>query len=334
MSTSETSHRICRADAAHFDDFSQQPALVVTSPPYPMVTMWDEQFGQALENPWSAWEQMHRRLDTVWRRVFDSLMPGGFACINIGDATRTVDGVFSLFPNHSRIVQFCLNIGFEPLPMVHWNKPTNSPTKFMGSGCLPAGAYVTLEHEYILIFRKPGRRSWLSEEAKSLRRQSAVFWEERNRWFSDRWIVSPERQKLRADSRQRSAAFPLEIPWRLIHMYSVQGDLIWDPFGGTGTSSLAAGAAGRNSICTELEEDLVVSGRERFTTGLKAMKSLALDRLDHYKAWLLDQKGRQWKHHHQELDLPVVSAQERDVTIAQVKSLEATGPDSWTLKYN
>lgn len=55
----------------------------------------------------------------------------------------------------------------------------------MGSGMLPAGAYVTLEHEYILIIRKGGKREFKNDPEKTNRRQSAIFWEERNIFFSD-----------------------------------------------------------------------------------------------------------------------------------------------------
>ena len=126
-------------------------------------------------------------LTRVWREVHRVLADGGIACINIGDATRTLGDRFALYPNHARILVRLVELGFVPLPVILWRKQTNAPNKFMGSGMLPPGAYVTLEHEYILIVRKGGKRGFLSEEGKGLRRESAFFWEERNRWFSDVW---------------------------------------------------------------------------------------------------------------------------------------------------
>ncbi len=83
----------------------------------------------------------------------------------------------------------------------------------MGSGMLPAGAYVTLEHEYVLIFRKGGKRTFPSQNQAERRRRSAFFWEERNRWFSDVWDFKGERQRLNgSDIDRRSAAFPFELP--------------------------------------------------------------------------------------------------------------------------
>ena len=153
--------------------------LIVTSPPYPMIQMWDAAFCQqdsliadALKAGRSeeAYEGMHRLLDPVWEESFRVLKPGGFACINIGDATRSIDGAFALFPNHARILRHLSRAGFTLLPDILWRKPTNAPNKFMGSGMMPPGAYVTLEHEYILIVRKGEKKEFKTEQEKQLRR--------------------------------------------------------------------------------------------------------------------------------------------------------------------
>lgn len=83
----------------------------------------------------------------MWDQSFSAQNP------KIGDATRTINGEFKLYNNHSRIVKSCSELGLTTLPDIIWHKTTNAPNKFMGSGMLPCGAYVTLEHEYILIFR-------------------------------------------------------------------------------------------------------------------------------------------------------------------------------------
>lgn len=160
-------HYICNAAkmAALAD---RSVSLVVTSPPYPMIDMWDEIFSRQDEKIEKAlkksdgslaFELMHKVLDRVWKEVFRVLSPGGFACINIGDATRTLGDNFALYPNHARILNAAQVLGFTALPCILWRKQTNAPNKFMGSGMLPAGAYVTLEHEYILILRKGGNEN-------------------------------------------------------------------------------------------------------------------------------------------------------------------------------
>ncbi len=99
------------------------------------------------------------------RKPTVSSVDGGIACINIGDATRTVNGKFQLYPNHSRITEICEKIGFTTLPYILWKKPTTKPKykgkgAFLGSGFLPPNAYVTLDCEFILLFRKGNLRKF------------------------------------------------------------------------------------------------------------------------------------------------------------------------------
>ena len=96
----KTTHNILFQDARDLKEIpSESVDFVVTSPPYPMIDMWDEMF--STQNPEiqkalacgdgkQAFALMHEILDAVWREVFRVLKDGRFACINIGDATRTV----------------------------------------------------------------------------------------------------------------------------------------------------------------------------------------------------------------------------------------------------
>lgn len=182
------------------------------------------------------------------------MIPGGIACINIGDATRSIENNFSLYPNHFVVINAFREWGMVNLPNIIWRKQTNAPNKFMGAGMLPAGAYVTLEHEWILIFRKERKREFIINAEKSKRRESAFFWEERNIWFSDLWDLKGTRQVLEKNaSRGRSAAFPYELAYRLINMYSLKEDLVLDPFLGTGTTMIASIMSQRNSIGYEMD---------------------------------------------------------------------------------
>src|SRR5260370_7813252 len=102
---------------------------------------------------------MHDYVTEAWLEIRRVLVPGGIACINIGDATRCSNGVFHLYPNHSRIVENFERLGFVTLPYLLWKKPTNSPHykgkgAFLGSGFLPPTSYVTLDMEYIPNFHK------------------------------------------------------------------------------------------------------------------------------------------------------------------------------------
>ncbi len=257
----KTIHKFLKGDSRKKIIENESVNLIVTSPPYPMIKMWDDIFINlnnkiTLEKPEEAFNLMHKELEKIYKRCFDALKPGGVLIVNIGDATRTIKENFSLFPNGSRTIEICRKLGFNMLPQIHWWKPTNSPNKYMGSGMLPVGAYVTLENEHILIFRK-GKREFLNHQ-KQNRSESAFFQNERNAWFSDIWSdINGARQTIKGLGRERNAAFPIKLAHRLICMYSVIGDVVWDPFGGTGTTTVAAIISGRNSIINDIDETFV-----------------------------------------------------------------------------
>jgi DNA modification methylase len=331
----DTTHALVVGDSADLSFIADgSVALVVTSPPYPMIAMWDAHFrardpaiGRALDadDGEAAFELMHRDLDRVWAEAFRVLCDGGIACINVGDAVRTLAGRFRLHPSHARILDACRRLGFEALPAVLWRKTTNAPNKFMGSGMLPAGAYVTLEHEYILVLRKNGRRLFATPEAKARRRGSAFFWEERNAWFSDVWDPRGARQELAApDARQRSAAFPFEIAWRLVLMHSVRGDTVLDPFLGTGTTVLAAMASGRNSIGVEIDPALAAVARSA-AAGLRDAANAAIRaRLDAHRRFVAEREreARPLGHVNRPHGFPVMTAQEEDLLVEMVDRVE------------
>ncbi|MFB6102315.1 MAG: site-specific DNA-methyltransferase [Haloplanus sp.] len=323
-----TEHVLHVGDAAEMDAVADGSIhLVVTSPPYPMIDLWDDLFATrdpdvraALEagDGDAAFELMHSQLDAVWDELDRVLAPGGIVCVNVGDATRSIGGEFQQFPNHARIVDAFRSRGLTPLPDVLWRKPTNSLTKFMGSGTLPPNAYVTLEHEYILLFRKGGPRSFPAGDDR--RYESAFFWEERNRWFSDLWEVRGEEQTMAAheERRDRSAAFPLEIPLRLIRMFSVQGDRVLDPFAGTGTTALAAMHAARNSVGYDLDGDLYAALDDRVADLPEVSRRRVAARLDRHRTAMDDRDGGYPAANY---DFRVVTKRERRIRLHRVESV-------------
>ncbi len=333
----ETKHHIAFADARQLESISDQSIqLVVTSPPYPMIEMWDDIFSrqnpeinEALEGKDgnTAFELMHKELDKVWTELYRVLEPGGIACINIGDATRTLNGEFRLYSNHARIVNAFLNTGFNNLPNILWRKQTNAPNKFMGSGMLPPGAYVTLEHEHVLIFRKGNKRLFKTEEEKLKRKQSAFFWEERNSWFSDLWDLKGTRQQLlNGKTRDRSGAFPFELAYRLINMFSVKEDQVLDPFLGAGTTTFAAIAAGRNSIGVEIDKffsDYIFSLENGFEDRLNnRIQKRFKDHLNFVKERKAEKGEDAFKHLSKHYNFPVMTSQEQEIFINFIDAIE------------
>nr|WP_320016663.1 site-specific DNA-methyltransferase [uncultured Desulfobacter sp.] len=344
----KTTHKHYICNAAKMAAVKERSVnLVVTSPPYPMIDMWDEIFShqdrkieKALKKSDGplAFELMHKVLDRVWKELFRVLSPGGFACINIGDATRTLGDNFALYPNHARILNATQALGFTALPCILWRKQTNAPNKFMGSGMLPAGAYVTLEHEYILILRKGEKREFTSPATKENRRQSALFWEERNQWFSDIWMdLKGTRQAMgKQKKRNRSGAFPFDLAYRLINMYSVKGDLVLDPFLGTGTTTLAAMAAGRNSTGYEIDPSLLEKFYDKCQDSLDHFSSVIQHRIDLHNEFVqgrLD-AGKPIKHENTHYGFPVVTRQEKELVLNIPVSVEQLGDKDMVVNYD
>ena len=271
-----TNHRIILGNSQQMHELADGAVqLMVTSPPYPMIQMWDALFAKVDPKIAELWQKlnanavgenvrliydaMHENLAKVWQEAYRVLVEGGIACINIGDATRTINGKFQLFSNHSRITEICGKIGFTTLPYILWKKPTNKPTykgkgAFLGSGFLPPNAYITLDCEFILIFRKGKLRKFQPHDKK---RYDSVFTKkQRDEWFSQIWTLKGTRQTT-SQLERRTAAYPEEIAERLIRMFSVKGELVLDPFLGSGTTTKIAIKNERNSVGYELDENLL-----------------------------------------------------------------------------
>ncbi|MHA1630220.1 MAG: DNA-methyltransferase [Candidatus Heimdallarchaeota archaeon] len=270
----KTTSKIIIGDSTTMKEIGENEIhLMITSPPYPMIKMWDNIFRSAIPEVKVLEQQMeeetdkskrekyvyeiynlfHKYLENVWKETYRVLVDGGIACINIGDATRKINGIFRLFPNHSKIIEICEKIGFITLPYIIWKKPTNKPNAFLGSGFLPTNGYITLDVEYILIFRKNGPRKFPPKD--QLRYASKFTKKERDVWFSQTWNIRGEKQN-HSEFIRRTAAFPEEIPRRLIRMFSIIGDTVLDPFLGTGTTAKMAMELQRNFIGYEIDEKL------------------------------------------------------------------------------
>ena len=320
--------------------------LIVTSPPYPMIQMWDEAFSEqnpaireALDNNDGnrAFELMNRELDKTWNECHRVLKEGGIACINAGDATRTINNDFQLFPNTARIRSHFIKTGFSCLPGILWKKTGNAPNKFMGSGMLAPGAYVTLEHEYVLIFRKGSKREFNSAREKKNRQESAYFWEERNSWFSDVWEdVNGAAQKLEENNgRDRSAAYPFELAYRLINMFSARGDAVLDPYLGTGTTMFAARSSGRNSTGFEINQGLERIIKKRAETIVEKSNARIEERIRTHSEFVKrrQEEGKPLKYVNRNHGFRVMTTQETGILINRLKSFNHVPENRFEVRY-
>jgi DNA modification methylase len=295
----QTHHKIIIANSQQMPELADSSIhLMVTSPPYPMIKMWDTQFATLnpqIDTLWQKleadgedetvtqiYEAMHEALANTWRETYHVLVDGGIACINIGDATRTINGKFRLFPNHSRIIEHCEKTGFTTLPYILWKKPTTKPKykgkgAFLGSGFLPPNAYVTLDCEFILLFRKGKLRQFPPNDPQ--RYDSAFTKQQRDEWFTQIWDIIGARQTT-SQLERRTAAYPEEIVNRLIRMFSVKSDIVLDPFLGSGTTTKIALKTERNSVGYEADENLLPLIESKTCTENSACKLQIIKRLN------------------------------------------------------
>jgi DNA modification methylase len=295
----QTEHIIINANSQQMPEITDASIhLMVTSPPYPMIKMWDNQFATIDPQIATLWQKletdgkeetvtqiynaMHEALAKTWRETYRVLIDGGIACINVGDATRTLNGKFRLFPNHSRIIEHCEKSGLTTLPYILWKKPTTKPKykgkgAFLGSGFLPPNAYITLDCEFILLFRKGKLRKFPPNDP--CRYASAFTKQQRDEWFTQIWNIKGTRQTT-SQTEKRIAAYPEEIVNRLIRMFSVKGDTVLDPFLGSGTTVKLAISNERNSIGYETDESLIPLMKKKISIVTSKYKLLITRRAD------------------------------------------------------
>jgi len=222
--------------------------LVITSPPYWHIKDYGIEgqigYGQSLH-------EYLKSLYLVWKECFRVLRPGTRLCINIGDQflRSVIYGRYKIAPLHSEFITQCEKIGFDYMGSIIWQKKTTMHTTggatVMGSYPFPPNGMIEIDYEFILIFKKPGRRRPPSKEIKEKSKLTKEEWKE---YFSGHWNFPGERQI------DHEAMFPEELPKRLIKMFTFVGDTVLDPFLGSGTTVKAAINLNRNSVGYEINE--------------------------------------------------------------------------------
>jgi len=245
------SHRIIFADSRSMPELADRSVhLVVTSPPYWCIKDYAHPGQIGYEQ---SYEEYVADLTRVLAECHRVLHPGCRAAVNIGDQylRASEHGRYRVQPIPADLIRAGIGLGFDFMGNIIWQKVSTTNTTgggaFMGSMYYPKDGHVTYEHEYIILFRKQGQWPKPTPEQQE---KSRLTKEQRSEWFRGTWRIQPERQ---ADAGH-GAVFPVEVPRRLIRMYSFWGETVLDPFLGTGTTSLAAELEGRNSVGYEINE--------------------------------------------------------------------------------
>jgi DNA modification methylase len=248
--------------------------LVVTSPPYWTLKRYNDVEGQL--GHVADYEQFLDALRQVWQEVFRVLVPGGRLVCVVGDVclSRRAFGRHVVVPLHADIMVLCRKIGFDNLNPIIWHKIANASyevsngSTFLGKPYEP-NAIIKNDIEFILMQRKPGGYRKPTEEQ---RRQSRLTKEEHAEWFQQFWNLSG------ASTKQHPAPFPYELAYRLVRMFSFTGDVVLDPFCGTGTTVLAAIKAERRGVGVDVDADYLRMAWRRIrqeTSGLFSQDEIA-----------------------------------------------------------
>ena len=249
-----TEHKLLRDDSRRIELEPESIHLVITSPPYWTLKEYHDVEGQL--GHVADYEQFLDELDNVWQRCFDALVPGGRLICVVGDvclSRRKNKGRHTVVPLHASIQEHCRRIGFDNLASIIWHKIANAVyevdnggSSFLGKPYEP-NAVIKNDIEFILMERKPGGYRKPTVAARVL---SVISDENHKQWFQQIWSGLTG-----ASTRKHPAPYPAELAERLIQMFSFVGDVVFDPFMGTGTTTVAAMRHGRNSIGCEIDEE-------------------------------------------------------------------------------
>ena len=241
------------------DDKSIQ--LIVTSPPY-----WQlKDYGSNNQIGYNdSYEEYINNLNLVWNECYRILEDGCRLCINIGDqfARAVYYGRYKVISIQSEIIKFCESIGFDFMGDIIWQKKTTMNTtggaSLMGSYPTPRNGIITIDYEHILIFKKLGNAKKPSKEIKEASKLTKEEWKT---YFNGHWYFGGTKQD------GHIAMFPEELPKRLIKMFSYVNDTVFDPFLGSGTTSLAAKNLSRNSIGYEINKEFLPFIKKKLSIG-------------------------------------------------------------------
>lgn len=219
--------------------------LMITSPPYNVSKEYDEDL---------SLDEYLDMLKKVFEETFRVLINGGRACINVANLGRK-----PYIPLSDFISKIMIEIGFNMRGEIIWNKAASaSPSTAWGSWMSASNPTLRDIHEYILVFSKGDLKRDLTNQDKKLH-QNTILKEDFMEWTKSIWTFN-------AESARRighPAPFPIDLPYRLIQLFSFSNDIVLDPFIGSGTTAIAALKSNRKYVGFEINKDYIDLANKR-----------------------------------------------------------------------
>lgn len=217
--------------------------LMVTSPPYNV--------GKEYDNDLTLDEYLSL-LTQVFGEVYRKLVTGGRACINIANIGRK-----PYIPLHAMVIEIMLDLGFLMRGEIIWDKSASAGGSCAWGSWMSASNPVLRDyHEYILVFSKDSY-----SKNKAQRKRDTIQRDEFIQWTRSVWTFPA----VNAKKIGHPAPFPVELPHRLINLYSYEGDIVLDPFCGSGTTAVAAVKNNRNYICYDIKDEYINLSKKRIS---------------------------------------------------------------------
>ncbi|WP_298500403.1 site-specific DNA-methyltransferase [uncultured Methanobrevibacter sp.] len=215
--------------------------LMITSPPYNVGKEYDDDL---------SLDEYLDLLTGVFRQTYKKLVTGGRACINITNVGRK-----PYIPLHAMVIETMLDLGYLMRGEIIWDKSASAGGSCAWGSWMSASNPVLRDyHEYILIFSKDSY-----SKNPSQTKRDTIEKDDFIHWTQSVWKFPA----VNAKRIGHPAPFPVELPHRLINLYSYEGDVILDPFCGSGTTAIAAVKNRRNYICYDINEKYIELAKDR-----------------------------------------------------------------------
>ena len=229
-------NKLCKIFSHSSEDMSELPDnsvhLMITSPPYNVGKEYDEDL---------ALDEYLSMLKQVWKETYRVLVPGGRACINVANIGRK-----PYLPLNGFITSDMIEIGYLMRGEIIWNKGASAGTSCAwGSWQAASNPVLRDVHEYVLVFCK--------EDFKRQKGKSTISKEDFMKSTKSVWDIPAESAK----KVGHPAPFPVELPTRLIELYSFESDVVLDPFMGSGTTAIAAEKNSRQWVGYDISQEYI-----------------------------------------------------------------------------